>query len=106
MTDFPIQPFQDRVIVKVCKTPEKLGSLFVVQTRTNTTEGIVVSVGDGAPLKRGGTRPLDVKIGERVLFEPMGSTEVRIEGELHLVIRESQVLGVIETPEMDGQPRS
>ena len=59
-------------------------------------EGEVVAVGNGKVLEDGKLRPLDVKVGDRILFSKYAGTEVKIDGEEHLIMREEDILGVIE----------
>ena len=94
-----IRPLQDRVIVRRAKEEEKTkGGLFIPDTaKEKPVEAIVLAVGNGAVLENGTVRPLDVKEGDRVLFGKYSGTEVKIEGEEHLILREDDILGVIES---------
>jgi chaperonin GroES len=93
-----IRPLQDRVIVKRVKEEEKTkGGIIIPDTaKEKPVEGEVVAVGKGKILEDGKLRPLDIKAGDRVLFGKYGGTEVKIEGEEHLILREDDILGVIE----------
>ena len=93
-----IRPLQDRVIVRRVKEEEKTkGGLYIPDTaKEKPIEGTVLAVGNGKVLEDGSVRKLDIKAGDRVLFGKYSGTEVKIEGEEHLILREDDVLGVIE----------
>jgi chaperonin GroES len=93
-----IRPLQDRVIVKRIEEQEKTkGGIIIPETaKEKPMEGKVIAVGKGKVLEDGKIRPLDVKAGDRVLFAKYGGTEVKIEEEEHLIMREDDILGVIE----------
>ena len=93
-----IRPLQDRIIVKRIEEEETTkGGIIIPDTaKEKPQEGKVVAVGKGKVLEDGKIQPLDVKKGNRVLFSKYSGTEVNIEGEEHLIIREDDVLGVIE----------
>lgn len=93
-----VRPLHDRLLVKRVKEEEKTkGGIIIPDTaKEKPIEGEVVAVGNGKVLDDGTVRPLAVKAGERVLFAKYGGTEVKIGGEEHLILRESDVLGVVE----------
>ena len=93
-----IRPLQDRIIVKRLDEEEQTaGGIIIPDTaKEKPQEGKVVAVGKGKVGEDGKTTPLDVKKGNKVLFSKYAGTEVNIEGEEHLIIREDDVLGVIE----------
>src|SRR5512136_1278995 len=93
-----IRPLQDRVIVKRVKEEEKTkGGIIIPDTaKEKPIEGEVIAVGNGKVQEDGTVRKLDVKAGDRVLFSKYAGTEVKIEGEEHLIMREEDILGVIE----------
>ncbi len=93
-----IRPLQDRIIVKRLDEEEKTkGGIIIPDTaKEKPQEGKVVAVGKGKVHEDGKVQPLDVKKGNKVLFSKYSGTEVNIEGEEHLIIREDDVLGVIE----------
>ncbi len=93
-----IRPLQDRIIVKRVKEEEKTkGGIIIPETaKEKPSEGEIVAVGKGKVLESGTVLPLDVKVGDRILFSRYGGTEVKIEGEEHLIMREDDILGVIE----------
>jgi len=93
-----IRPLQDRIIVKRIEEEETTkGGIIIPDTaKEKPQEGKVIAVGKGKVQEDGKVQPLDVKKGNRVLFSKYSGTEVNIEGEEHLIIREDDVLGVIE----------
>jgi chaperonin GroES len=93
-----IRPLQDRVIVKRVEEEEKTkGGIIIPDTaKEKPMEGKIIAVGKGKVLEDGKIRPLDVKAGDRVLFAKYGGTEIKIDGEEHLIMREDDILGVIE----------
>ena len=93
-----IKPLGDRVLVKPIEDTEvEKGGIIIPDTaKEKPQEGKVIAVGKGKVLEDGKVQPLDVKKGNRVLFSKYSGTEVNIEGEEHLIIREDDVLGVIE----------
>lgn len=94
-----IRPLQDRVIVRRVQEEEKTkGGLFIPDTaKEKPMEAIVLAVGNGKTLEDGTVRKLDVKEGDRVLFGKYSGNEVKIDGELALILREDDILGVIES---------
>ncbi|HSF56762.1 MAG TPA: co-chaperone GroES [Candidatus Binatia bacterium] len=93
-----IRPLQDRVIVKRIEEEEKTkGGLIIPDTaKEKPQEGKVVSVGKGKLNEDGKIMPLDVKVNDRVLFGKYSGTEINIDGEEHLIMREEDILGIIE----------
>ena len=93
-----IRPLQDRIIVKRIAEEEKTkGGIIIPDTaKEKPIEGKVLAVGNGKVLEDGKVRPLDVKAGDRILFSKYAGTEIKIEGEEHLIMREDDILGVIE----------
>ncbi|MBI3072421.1 MAG: co-chaperone GroES [Deltaproteobacteria bacterium] len=93
-----IRPLYDRLVVKRVEGEEKSkGGIIIPDTaKEKPIEGKVVAVGSGKILEDGKVRPLDLKAGDRILFSKYSGTEVKIEGEEHLILREEEVLGVIE----------
>jgi chaperonin GroES len=93
-----IRPLQDRIIMKRIPEEEKTkGGIIIPDTaKEKPLEGLVVAVGNGKVLEDGKVRPLDIKPGDRVLFIKYAGTEVKIDGEEHLMLREADILGVIE----------
>jgi chaperonin GroES len=93
-----IRPLQDRLIVKRLEEEEKTkGGIIIPDTaKEKPSEGLVFAVGKGKVMEDGSQRPLDVKKNDRVLFSKYAGTEVKIEGQEYLIMREDDVLGVIE----------
>lgn len=93
-----IRPLQDRILVKRIAAEEKTaGGIIIPDTaKEKPQEGQVVSVGKGKVLEDGKVLPLDVKAGDKILFGKYSGTEITLQGEEHLILREEDVLGVIE----------
>jgi chaperonin GroES len=93
-----IRPLQDRIIVKRVQEEEKTkGGIIIPDTaKEKPIEGKVIAAGNGKVLEDGKVRPLDVKAGDRILFSKYAGTEIKIDGEEHLIMREEDILGVIE----------
>ncbi len=98
MEAMKIRPLQDRVIVRRVEEEEKTkGGIIIPDTaKEKPIEGKVVAVGKGKVREDGKVQPLDVKKGDRILFGKYAGTEIKIEGEEHLIMREDDILGVIE----------
>ncbi len=93
-----IRPLQDRVIVKRVEEEQKTkGGIIIPDTaKEKPVEGKVIAVGNGKVLEDGKVRPLDVKAGDTILFSKYAGTEIKIDGVEHLIMREEDILGVIE----------
>ncbi|MBM4364062.1 MAG: co-chaperone GroES [Deltaproteobacteria bacterium] len=93
-----IRPLQDRVLVKRVEEEQKTkGGIIIPDTaKEKPIEGEVIAVGNGKVQEDGKVRPLDVKKGDRILFGKYAGTEVKIENVEHLILREEDILGVIE----------
>lgn len=93
-----IRPLQDRVIVKRLEEEGKTkGGIIIPDTaKEKPVEGIVVAVGKGKTAEDGKLIKLDVKAGDRILFAKYSGTEVKIDGVEHLIIREDDILGIVE----------
>jgi chaperonin GroES len=94
-----IRPLQDRVIVQRVKEEEKTkgGIIIPDSAKEKPIEGEVLAVGNGKVLEDGKVRALDIKPGDRVLFGKYSGTEVKLDGEEALILREDDILGVIES---------
>ncbi len=94
-----IRPLHDRVIVKRIDSEQKTkGGLFIPDTaKEKPVEGTVLAVGNGKVLEDGSVRKLEVKEGDRILFGKYSGTEVKLDGEEHLIMREDDILGVVES---------
>ena len=92
-----IRPLQDRILVKRVPEAEKTkGGIIIPDTaKEKPIEGKVVAVGNGKVQEDGTVRKLDVKVGDTVLFGKYGGTDVQIDGEEHLILREDDILGVV-----------
>ncbi len=93
-----IRPLQDRILVKRIDEEEtSKGGIIIPDTaKEKPQEGKVMAVGTGKLNDNGKLQPLDVKRGDRVLFSKYSGTEVNIDGDEHLIIREDDVLGICE----------
>ena len=93
-----VRPLHDRVLVRRLEGEEKTaGGIIIPDTaKEKPMEGEVVAVGPGARSEDGKLHPLDVKVGDRILFGKWSGTEVKIEGTEYLILKESDVMGVIE----------
>jgi chaperonin GroES len=93
-----IRPLHDRILVKRVEEEEKTkGGIIIPDTaKEKPQEGKVIAAGKGKVDDDGDVTPLDVKKGDRILFSKYAGTEVNIEGEEHLIIREDDVLGILE----------
>ena len=92
------RPLQDRVLIRRIEAEAKTsGGIIIPDTaKEKPMEGEVVAVGPGARGEDGTLHPLDVKVGDRVLFGKWAGTEVLIDGEDRVIMKESDILGVIE----------
>jgi chaperonin GroES len=92
-----VRPLHDRLIVKRIEEEEKSsGGIIIPDTaKEKPQEGKVIAVGSGKR-EDGKVIPLDVKVGDRILFGKYAGTEIKLNGEEHLILREDDVLGVIE----------
>ena len=92
------RPLQDRVVVRRIEAETKSsGGIIIPDTaKEKPIEGKVVAVGNGKVLEDGKVRPLEVKVGDRVLFGKYSGTEVKVDGEDRLIVREDDILGVLE----------
>jgi len=93
-----IRPLHDRVIVKRLKEEEKTkGGIIIPDTaKEKPMEGKVIAVGPGKVLESGTKVSMNVKKGDRILFGKYAGTEIKIEGEEHLIMGEDDILGIIE----------
>ncbi len=93
-----VRPLYDRVLVKRLNTEEKTkGGIIIPDTaKEKPQEGKVISTGKGKLLEDGSIRPLDIKVGDKVLFGKYGGTEINIEGDEYLILREEEILAIIE----------
>jgi len=93
-----IRPLQDRILVRRVQEEEKTkgGIIIPDSAKEKPIEGEIVAVGSGKVLENGKVRALDVKAGDRILFGKYAGNEIQVEGVEHLILREDEILGVIE----------
>ena len=93
-----IRPLHDRVVVRRLEEERTTaGGIVIPDSATEKPiQGEVIAVGNGKILDNGESRPLDVKVGDRVLFGKYSGTEVKLDGQTYLVMREDDIMGVIE----------
>jgi chaperonin GroES len=92
------KPLHDRVLVRRVEEEQKTkGGIIIPDTaKEKPSEGEVIATGPGARNEDGKVTPPDVKVGDRVLFSKYGGTEIKVDGEDMIVLRESDILGIIE----------
>ena len=92
-----ITPLGDRILVKPLEAEEKTkGGIILPDTaKEKPQEGRVVAVGKGKVLEEGKVQPLEVKTGDKILYGKYSGTEIKLEGEEHLIIKEEDVLAII-----------
>ncbi|MEQ9501088.1 MAG: co-chaperone GroES [Deltaproteobacteria bacterium] len=92
------RPLHDRLLVKRVEAEEKSkgGIIIPDSAKEKPIEGLVVAVGNGKALEDGKVRALAVKEGEKVLFGKYSGTEIKVEGVEHVILREDEILGVLE----------
>lgn len=93
-----IRPLGDRVVIKQLEPEEeKKGSIIIPDTaKEKPQEGKVIATGNGEILENGQRRELEVKVGDRVLYGKYSGTEVKLDNEEYLILRESDILGIVE----------
>ena len=93
-------PLQDRVVVRRVQEEEKTpGGIIIPDTaKEKPSEGEVIAVGPGARNDKGDIVPVEVKAGDRVLFGKWSGTEVKIDGQELLIMKEADIMGIIEAP--------
>ena len=93
-----IRPLHDRVIVKRVEEEEKTkGGIIIPDTaKEKPVEGKVIAVGNGKLLDNGTLQPLEIKNGDKILFGKYAGTEINIDGEEHLIMREDDVIAIVE----------
>ena len=92
------RPLQDRLLIKRVEAEEKSkgGIIIPDSAKEKPVEGEVIAVGNGKVLDDGKTRALEVQVGQRILFGKYSGTEIKIDGEEHIILREDEVLGILE----------
>ncbi len=93
-----VRPLQDRVLVRRVQEEEKTKGRIIIPdaAKEKPIEGEVVAVGNGKVIEGGKVQPLSVKKGDRILFGKYSGTEIRVDGVEHLILREEEILGVVE----------
>lgn len=97
MSTTKFRPLQDRILVRRLEGEEKTkgGIIIPDSAKEKPQEGEVITVGNGKHLDSGKVQPLDVKAGDKVLFSKYSGTEVKINGEEFIIMREDDILGVV-----------
>ena len=93
-----IRPLHDRVLVRrVEESESRVGSIVIPDSaKEKPQQGEVMAVGNGKLLENGGRAALDVKAGDRILFGKYSGSDIKIEGEEYMILREDEILGVLE----------
>jgi chaperonin GroES len=94
-----VRPLRDRILVKRIEEGEqRVGGIIVPDTaKEKPMQGKVVAAGNGRITDEGKVMPLDVKVGDTILFGKYAGTEIKLEGEEYLIIREDEVLAILES---------
>ncbi|MDD4914672.1 MAG: co-chaperone GroES [Methylococcales bacterium] len=92
-----IRPLHDRVVVKRVEEETKTAGGIVLpgSAAEKPSEGVVLAVGSGKQLDNGQVRPLEVKVGDKVLFGKYSGSEVKVDGEQYIVMREEDIVGIL-----------
>jgi len=103
-----IRPLYDRVVVKRIETTEQMqGGLYIPDTaKEKPQEGEVVAVGKGKRLEDGKIIPLDVQVGDKILFGKYSGSDIKLDGEELLIMREDEVLGILDSAPVKVQKAS
>ena len=93
-----VRPLHDRIVIRRIEEKETIkGGIIIPDTaKEKPQEGEVIAVGHGKKTDKGEVIPVDVKVGDRILFGKYSGTEIKLEDQEYLIIREDEVLGVIE----------
>jgi chaperonin GroES len=93
-----VRPLRDRVVLeRVAEAEEKVGGIIIPDTaKEKPQQGKVIAVGTGRVTDKGDVLPLDVKAGDTVLFGKYSGSEIKIDGKEYLIVREDEILGVVE----------
>ena len=108
VTKTTLRPLHDRILVKrLEEEDEKHGSIIIPDSaKEKPQEGKVIAVGTGKVTEDGKKLPLDVKAGDRILFGKYSGSEVKLDGEEYLIMKEEDVLGILELVTLAASPRS
>ena len=93
-----VRPLHDRILIKRIEEKETIkgGIIIPDSAKEKPQEGEVIATGNGKKTDKGEVIPLDVKAGDRILFGKYSGTEIKLDGEEYLILREDEVLGVLE----------
>ncbi|WP_039455491.1 co-chaperone GroES [Candidatus Jidaibacter acanthamoebae] len=93
-----VRPLHDRVLVERLEQEQKTASGIIIPdtAQEKPMQGRVVAVGKGSIDEKGQVRPLDVKVGDKVMFAKWGGTEIKLEGKEYLIMKESDILAIID----------
>ena len=101
-----IKPLHDRVMIRRIEEDDKIGSIIIPDTaKEKPQRGEVLAVGAGARDESGKVHPLDVKVGDTVLFGKWAGTEVKLDGEELMIMKESDIIGIIEDAQSKKKSR-
>src|SRR6266849_1161862 len=100
-----LRPLGDRVVVKATsrETVTKSGIVLPDTAKEKPQEGEILAIGPGKVLDNGKRVTLEVKVGQKILFAKYGGTEVKIDGEEYLILRESDIMGIVEWESIRGK---
>jgi len=103
-----IRPLYDRIVVKRIEQQEQMhGGLYIPDSaKEKPQEGEVVAVGKGKRLENGNLVPLDVQAGDRILFGKYSGSDIKMDGEEYLIMREDEVLGILESKPKEAKKAS
>ncbi|SRR5579883_3463491 len=103
-----IRPLYDRIVVKRVEQQEQMhGGLYIPDSaKEKPQEGEVVAVGKGKRLENGSLVPLDVQAGDRILFGKYSGSDIKMDGEEYLIMREDEVLGILEAKPKEAKKAS
>jgi len=92
-----VKPLHDRVLIKTIEETQTASGLYIPEgSKDKPSEGEVIAVGDGYTNVDGSLRALSVKVGDKVLFEKWGGSEVKVDGNEYLVMKEEKIIGIIQ----------
>ena len=93
-----VRPLQDRVLVERVEEETKTAGGLIIpdNNKEKPAQGEIIAVGSGYRLQDGSTTALEVKAGDKILFEKWGGTEVKVDGEDYLVMKEEKILGILQ----------
>ena len=91
------RPLHDRVLVRRIPTDDKIGRIHIpASAKEKHIEAEIMAVGTGKTDEKGKVHPVDVIVGDRVLFGKYSGTEIKLNGEDHLILREDEILGIVK----------